>query len=84
MKRWLREKSEPNHTQTWLAEQLGIGQQSVSNWKRGTARPEPELRDALERLIGIPRTDWYTADERAVARGHASVPPMRAAEPVRN
>lgn len=51
------------HSQQWLANTLGIGQSSVSNWTRGIARPEHHHRVALRILLGIPETSWMTEDE---------------------
>lgn len=50
-------------TQTEIASILQVKQPSISNWLRGLARPEPHLRTALERLIGIPASDWQTKKE---------------------
>lgn len=55
--------SEGAMTQTEIASILDIKQPSISNWLRGLARPEPHLRVALEKLIGIPATDWQTKKE---------------------
>lgn len=56
-------------SQASLAASLGIGQQTVSAWKRGSCRPEPHHRDALERIARIPTDAWYSPDELAVSRG---------------
>lgn len=61
-----------------LAAALGIGQQTISAWKRGTCRPEPHHRDALERIAGIPAPSWYSPDELAVSRG-APMPEAKSA-----
>jgi transcriptional regulator with XRE-family HTH domain len=58
-------------TQSWLALETGVRQPSVSAWVRGHSRPDPHLRPALERLIGIPADDWMTDEEYAIAYGHA-------------
>ena len=54
-------------SQTELARLLAISQPSVSQWLRGTSRPEHHHRIALERIAGIPVTDWLTRKERRVA-----------------
>lgn len=56
-------------SQASLAAVLTIGQQTISAWKRGTCRPEPHHRDALERIAGIPAKAWYSPDELAVSCG---------------
>ncbi len=56
-------------SQASLADALGIGQQTISAWKRGTCRPEPHHREALARVAGIPAASWYSARERVVAEG---------------
>lgn len=56
-------------SQSTLAAALGIGQQTVSAWKRGTCRPEPHHRDALSRIAHIPVTAWYSARELEVSTG---------------
>ncbi len=71
-------------TQTWIAQQCGLNQSSVSSWFRGTSRPEPPLREVLLSLTGIPTADWLTKKEReqreeAVARIGASASAGRAA-----
>ncbi len=55
--------------QATLAATMNIGQQTISAWKRGTCRPEPHHRDALERIAGIPAESWYSPDELAMSRG---------------
>ena len=62
---------EPGHppplwSQRRIADALQISQPSVSGWVRGTSRPEPEYREALEHLLGISRDAWLTPDERKV------------------
>lgn len=56
-------------SQATLAATMGIGQQTISAWKRGSCRPEPHHRDALARIAGIPAEAWYSPDELAVSRG---------------
>ena len=56
-------------SQATLAASMGIGQQTISAWKRGSCRPEPHHRDALARIAGIPAECWYSPDELAVSRG---------------
>lgn len=57
------------HSQTGLAEKLGLGQSSISAWTRGTSRPEPHFRHAIERLTLIPFDAWYSDEERQIAYG---------------
>lgn len=40
-------------TQAQLGEQLGITQSSISAWKSGTAKPEPETVFEVERLLDL-------------------------------
>ncbi len=51
-------------SQTSIGKALDRAQSSVSLWCSGRARPESPMREALELLLGIPRTAWDTADER--------------------
>ena len=50
-------------TQTQLANRLGVSQPSVSEWCAGRARPTATYRTALRVLLGIPESDWMTAQE---------------------
>jgi hypothetical protein len=59
-------KDPPSWSQKRIADALRISQPSVSGWVRGTSRPEPEYREALEHLLGVPRDAWLTSDERKV------------------
>jgi transcriptional regulator with XRE-family HTH domain len=63
----------PKRSQSWLADQLGIEQPSVSNWLNGQSRPEPHHRTALRLIAGVMEDLWLTADERAVIRRAADV-----------
>lgn len=56
-------------TQADVARELGVSQQTVSAYLRRHARPDSETRDRGEIRLGIPRLDWYTPEEAAVARG---------------
>lgn len=58
----------PGRSQVWLAKVLGVGQPSVSGWVSGLYRPGPEIRDAIQTLLGIPASAWMTAAERSRAR----------------
>ena len=67
-------EKEGSKSQTWLGEQLGISQPSVSAWLSGRSRPEAHHRRAIERVMAtqsvkVPEDDWMTDDERAVANG---------------
>lgn len=55
--------------QTTMADHLSalgakVTQPSVGAWYRGDARPEPVLREVLEKVYGIPAHDWTTREER--------------------
>jgi plasmid maintenance system antidote protein VapI len=54
-------------TQVGVADALGVSQQSVSMWLKGRSRPSPPLREALERVTGIPVQSWLTEEERSSA-----------------
>jgi ribosome-binding protein aMBF1 (putative translation factor) len=54
-----------------LMRALGIKGGVVTRWVNGERRPEPHLREALERVLGIKATDWMTDDEYLVAFGRA-------------
>lgn len=41
-----------------------VTQPSVGAWASGDARPEPVLREVLEKVYGIAVADWTTRDER--------------------
>lgn len=66
-----------SHPQTQLADALGLGQQAISAWKTGRARPGTHHREALKRLAGIPVEAWYSPDELAIARGRVAATPAR-------
>jgi ribosome-binding protein aMBF1 (putative translation factor) len=56
-------------SQADLMRSLGIKSGVITRWLNGDRRPEPHLREALERLLGIKRTDWMTDAEFVVAFG---------------
>lgn len=66
-------------SQAQLAAAMGIGQQTISAWKRGSCRPEPHHRDALARIAGIATDAWYSPDELAVSRGVPATEEKRSA-----
>lgn len=51
-------------TQVTLAADLRTSQQNISNWQTGKTRPSAMFRALIERLYGIPSTDWLLARER--------------------
>lgn len=59
---WL--ASDPKRTQTSLADRLRVEQPLISQWLKGTARPGPKLRAAIEGVCGIAQNDWLDASER--------------------
>lgn len=59
---WLKREGK---TQTWLAQQFGVSQPSVSKWC-SDGRPDPIYREPLERLTGIEASAWLTSAERRV------------------
>jgi len=65
------ERLAETHSQTEIAERLGVRQQSVSAWLRQRARPATEVRDRIEHEFGIDRRDWYSPEERRLASGRS-------------
>lgn len=59
---WL--ASDPKRSQTALAARLHVEQPLISQWLKGTARPGPKLRAAVEAICCIPQGDWLDASER--------------------
>lgn len=59
---WMR--SEKGRSQTSVAKLLKISPPSVHAWVKGTSRPEPHYRAALEALTGIGADEWETSSER--------------------
>lgn len=72
-RRLMAEMKERGLSQSALANQLNITQNSVSLWVRGLSRPEPHHRIALETLLSIPASDWFTDEEASLI---ASVRPF--------
>lgn len=58
-------------TQGWIAEKLGIRQQTVSELLRG-AHPGFRLALVMERVFGIPPRDWFSCRELAEIDGMPS------------
>ena len=54
--------------QRQLAEKLGVREGTVYFWRVGFRRPTPEMREALEGVLGIPQDAWLTQDELARMR----------------
>jgi transcriptional regulator with XRE-family HTH domain len=48
-------------TQTEIATAIGVTQQTVSGWLKGTTAPSPERAELLEKLFGIPESAWREA-----------------------
>jgi transcriptional regulator with XRE-family HTH domain len=51
----------PTHAE--MALRLGVSSASVYAWCIGFRRPGPTARELLERVAGIPRAAWLTAEE---------------------
>lgn len=47
-----------------LAALLGVTKPAIGYWLKGTSRPEPHLRAAIEAITGIPAGDWDKDEER--------------------
>lgn len=56
---------ETGRTQGWLADRLGIKQQTVSSLIRGDKLPSFELALVIHRVTGIPPQAWLTKNQRA-------------------
>jgi len=58
-------------SQSAIARALHLEQPTISAWARGAARPEPQYRQALDRITEgfIPFEAWYSADELLIVRG---------------
>jgi ribosome-binding protein aMBF1 (putative translation factor) len=56
-------------SQNELARQLEVEGGVVSRWASGVRRPDPHLREAVERILGIKTSDWMTDAEYLVAFG---------------
>lgn len=54
----------PSRSQGAIAKLLGVTQPAVRAWMRGTSRPEPHLREAIEVLTGVPEATWELESER--------------------
>lgn len=52
-------------TPSWLARELGIAQPSARAWVVGKARPDHDMREAIQLLTGVPADAWRTPTERA-------------------
>lgn len=62
LKKWI---DDNDSSQTAIGNALGVKQPSVNAWLKGTARPVPTLRLAIEALTSIPAADWEKKSERA-------------------
>lgn len=66
-------------TELEVAQAIGVAQQTVSAYaKRGVRPTQPHVRQALERVYGIPQSSWQTPEERKLATGRRSMPPSAA------
>lgn len=65
---WLEEK---NLKQADLARALNVTPQSVSGWFRGVTKPDAVCALGIERVTGIPASEWMSAEQRVVAFGEA-------------
>jgi transcriptional regulator with XRE-family HTH domain len=50
-------------SQAALARTIGVGQQTVSEWAKGSCRPDAMWRAILERAAGIPVDAWFDESE---------------------
>lgn len=58
-------------SQSELAGHLGMTPQVVSKWVHGLSRPDGVAREKIERLLGIPASDWD------IAPRESQVPPKK-------
>lgn len=70
--------ADEDRRQSILASWLEVTQPLVAAWLMGAARPSARLREALERVCGIPTDAWLTDKERAAVERAASLPPTAA------
>ena len=55
-------RAERNITQEQLAEALGVKQNVVSTWERGTAIPKAKMMQKIEDYFNVPKEDiFFTA-----------------------
>lgn len=55
-------RAERNITQEQLAEALGVKQNVVSTWERGTAIPKAQMMQKIEDYFNVPKEDiFFTA-----------------------
>jgi hypothetical protein len=47
------------------ADKLGVTRACLYTWRRGRGTPRTSNRVAMERLLGIPRLDWFVPVEVA-------------------
>lgn len=46
-----------------LARELGVSESTIWHWKNGSRRPSSGMRDAIEKVTGIPQDQWCLADD---------------------
>lgn len=51
-----------------VAKRLSVSEQAVYFWKIGFHRPESDNRERLDRVYGIPRDAWRTAEQKELDR----------------
>lgn len=50
-------------SQVALARRVGVGQQTISEWAKGSCRPDATCRAILERATGISVDAWFDESE---------------------
>ena len=70
IKQWLKAKG---HTQAWLAEQLGVKRQAVSQWSLGEYVPTPALAFQIVALSDGDLAIEDLIDPTGEAREHAGI-----------
>ena len=54
--------AETNHTNKWLAEQMNIGQATVSKWVTNSSQPSLEQLLKIAEVLQVPYTDLIRAE----------------------
>ena len=62
--------AEKNLSNKWLAEQLGVGQATVSKWVTNSSQPNLEMLIKISKLLKIDVNDLIRFDEVVVDTEH--------------
>ena len=64
-----RRRQEAHLTQAHLAQRVGIDQQTISRWERGTSTPARDVLSRIARTFGEPDENWVQIAGRGTASG---------------